>query len=72
MDTQKTNNCPFCGGTELIKGYQRGYGAIFGESSLRYYSSTLCHIVCRNCGSVVHSYVDDPEKLLKRKDRKKQ
>lgn len=64
------NNCPFCGGTELIKGYQSGYGAIFGESSVC--GSALYHIVCRNCGSIVHSYVDNPEKLLKRKDRKKQ
>ncbi len=64
------NNCPFCGGTELIKGYQSGYGAILGESSVC--GGALYHIVCRNCGSVVRSYVDDPEKLLKRKNRKKQ
>lgn len=64
------NNCPFCGGTEFIQGYQAGYGAIFGESSVT--GSVLKHIICRNCGSVVHSYVDNPEMLLKRKNRKKQ
>ena len=30
----------------------------------------LYHSVCRNCGSVVRSYVKEPEKLLKRKERR--
>lgn len=64
------NNCPFCGGTELIHAEQNSYGSIYGESMLT--GCILRHIVCRNCGSVVHSYVDDPEKLLKRKNRKNQ
>lgn len=62
------NNCPFCGGTELIYGEQNSYGAIYGEGKI--VGCTLRHIICRQCGSVVHSYVDNPEKLVKKKDRK--
>ncbi len=63
------NNCPFCGGTEFVEGYQSGYGALTGTESLLA-SSTLYHIICRNCGSVVHSYVENPEKMLKWSNRR--
>ncbi len=61
--------CPFCGGTEFVEGYQDGYGAITGNQSILL-SQALHHVICRNCGSVVHSYVDNPEKLLKRSNRR--
>jgi len=63
--------CPFCGGTEFVYGYQAGYGAIMRDQSLLAAGQALRYIICRNCGSVVHSYVDNPEKLLKRSDRKR-
>lgn len=62
--------CPYCGGTEMIEAYQGGYGALSSRQSA-FASCSLNHIICRRCGSVVRSYVDKPEKLLKRKDRKK-
>ncbi len=65
----KITKCPFCGGTEFVYGYQADYGAITGSESVLT-SQTLRYIICRNCGSVVHSYVDNPEKLLKRSNRK--
>ena len=34
------------------------------------HGADLYHSVCRNCGSVLRSYVKDPEKLLKKKDRR--
>ena len=64
------NQCPFCGGTEFVKGYQGGYGAVAGITGLLT-GQWLYHVICRNCGSVVHSYVDNPEKLLNRCDRRK-
>ena len=36
----------------------------------KYVQKCPYHSICRNCGSVVRSYVKKPEKLLKRKDRK--
>ena len=62
--------CPYCGGTEMIKAYQSGY-AVICASSNKLGGTALYHTVCRSCGSVVRSYVREPEKLLKKKDRKK-
>ena len=56
--------CPFCGGTDFVDGYQSGYGAVTGKENI-WSGQVLRHIICRNCGSVVHSYIDNPEKLLK-------
>ncbi len=54
--------CPYCGGSEVIVGFQDGYAAIVGvQNSLG--GIALYHSVCR-------TYVKDPEKLLKRKDRR--
>lgn len=63
-------NCPFCGGSEFVEGYQSGYAALTGKDSILS-SATLYHVICRDCGNVVQSYVDDPEKLLKHKNRRK-
>ena len=61
--------CPYCGGIEFIEAYQDYYGAITAvENKLG--GCALYHSVCRNCGSVVRSYVKDPEKLLNKKDRR--
>ena len=65
----KINQCPFCGGTEFVYGYQSGYGAVTGNQTLLS-DQWLYHVICRNCGSVVHSYVNNPEKLLKRSNRR--
>ena len=65
----KMVKCRFCGGTEFITAYQTGYARVDStESLLR--SADLYHTICRDCGSVVRSYVKDPEKLLSRKDRR--
>ena len=62
------SRCPYCGGTEFTEAFQGGYGAITGTSH-RLGGRTLFHTVCMKCGSIVRSYVKEPEKLLKRKDR---
>lgn len=61
--------CPYCGGNEIIVTYQDGYGAIRSNQNILG-GCDLYHSVCRNYGSVLRSYVKDPEKLLKRKDRR--
>lgn len=63
------SECPFCGGTEFIEAYQDAYGALTAVGSILR-SEALYHTICRRCGSVVRSYVRQPEKLLKRKDRR--
>lgn len=63
----RVDECPFCNGTEFIRGKQENYAVVNGEGL---HSSSLNHIICRKCGSVVRSYVDNPEKLLNKKNRK--
>jgi ribosomal protein L37E len=64
------DRCPFCGYGEFIEATHCGVeanvsgGAMFGQE--------LKHLICRHCGSVVRSYVEEPEKLLKKKDRREE
>ncbi len=62
----KAISCPFCGGSEFVKGIQGGHGKIFSIHSL-IKSQCLIHVICTECGSVVRSYVREPEKLIARK-----
>lgn len=61
--------CPYCGESEIIEAYQSSYAAISAMKN-KFASCALYHSICRNCGSVVRSYVTDPEKLIKKKDRR--
>ena len=72
METERdkyVTRCPYCGGSEIVTGFQDGYAAIVGVQH-KFGGCALYYSVCRNCGSVVRSYVKDPEKLLKKKDRR--
>ena len=62
--------CPYCGGTEFTEAFQAAYGAVTATSN-KLGGRALYHSVCLNCGSVVRSFVKEPEKLLKRSDRKR-
>ena len=65
----RNDRCPYCGGTEMLECFQTGYGALSCVKN-KLGGRPLFHSVCRRCGSVVRSYVKEPEKLLKRRDRK--
>ena len=67
---QYVKECPYCGGSEIIEAYQSAYGSIYAVNNM-WGGAYLYHSVCRGCGSVLRSYVKEPEKLLKRRDRKK-
>ena len=69
MNANRYESCPCCGSTEMIECYQTGYSAVVAVSN-KLGGRPLYHSVCRKCGNVVRSYVKDPEKLLKRKDRR--
>lgn len=65
----QVEKCPYCDGKEFLKATQTGYAAAYGESTFGT-GVPVIHQVCRDCGSIVRSYVDDPEKLLKKKNRR--
>ena len=69
MTDKYVTRCPYCGGSEIITTCQTAYGAVTNAESILH-SAELYHSVCRNCGSVLRSFVKDPEKLLKKKDRR--
>ena len=61
-------SCPFCGYSEFIEARQYNMESyISGEALL---GQELKFTVCRHGGSVVRTYVEDPEKLLKMKNRR--
>lgn len=62
----KELKCQYCDGRDFIETRQSGYAEITGEGL---HSTSLYHTICRNCGSVVRSYVKEPEKLLRKKNR---
>ena len=66
--TVHIDRCPFCGYGEFIEVRQMAPEAyVTGETI---FGQELRHTICRHCGSVVRSYVEDPEKLLKKKNRR--
>lgn len=69
MQDKYVKNCPFCNGTEIIESHQSGYATVTAVNNI-WGGVALYHSICRSCGSVVRSYVKEPEKLLRRKDRK--
>ncbi len=57
--------CPFCGCGEFVKGKQDGYASIRTEKfSLR--DQTLYHDICKDCGIIVRSYLNDTDKFSKK------
>lgn len=65
----KIVQCPYCNGTQFVNGYQTFHGSVVSKEG-SFKSQELHHKICLSCGSVVRSYVIEPEKLLKRKNRK--
>lgn len=77
MGKQKENEddvielrCPYCDGTEIVEATQGGYGQITAVTS-PWYACSVFHLVCRDCGTIIRSFVKDPEKLVKYKNRRK-
>jgi len=60
----KEEKCPYCGSTEFVEGRQTGYAAVEPASKIfTFKSQALYHKICLNCGSVVKSYVKNPNVL---------
>ncbi|MCM1438419.1 MAG: hypothetical protein NC131_04300 [Roseburia sp.] len=68
MKEIKIEQCPFCDGKEFINGRVGSYGGVQIEKGI--HSSAVYALVCRDCGSIVRSYVGDAERLLPKKERK--
>ncbi len=69
MKEIRIEQCPYCGGKEFIDGRMSACGGVMIEKGI--HASAVVHaLVCRDCGSIVRSYVSDAEKLLPKKERR--
>ena len=71
MKKIRITQCRFCGGTEFITAYQSGYARVQSAESFMK-TANLYHTICRDCGSVLRSFVKEPEKLLKKSERRQE
>lgn len=58
--------CPHCGARDNVLGLQDGYAAIGKAKLLTMRTQGLYHVICAKCGTVIRSYVKEPEKLRTR------
>ena len=54
--------CPKCGSQELGKGKQSGY-ALMSPVSKVSFGSGIEYLLCTDCGYIIESYVNSPEKF---------
>lgn len=66
----RDERCPYCGNFEFVKAFSQGQGCVIGIENQWGMGQELHHVICRRCGSVVRSFVRNPEVLLKKKDRR--
>ena len=74
----KNLSCPFCGGTEFVRGrtITQGTAGLQGASlsaliaplrsklfNFRTTTQTEIRVYCKNCGSLVRQYIANPETL---------
>lgn len=57
--------CPFCGGEDFVEGIQKSYAQITPANKvLTLKSQNVYHIICLKCGTIVRSYVKNPQELV--------
>ncbi len=69
----KNFSCPFCGGTEFVKGRTIAQGRASSSVFIapvrsKYYdfcvtTQSEIRVYCKNCGSLVRTYIQHPEML---------
>ena len=69
MKDVEIKKCPFCGGEEFIDGKLISYGGVCVHAGIMR-NAELHSTVCRECGSVVRLFCDNPEKLYHKKERR--
>ncbi|MGT2948529.1 hypothetical protein [Streptococcus devriesei] len=59
-----TQTCPYCGENQFVTAKQnKGYAGISRSGNASSLGQSLCLEVCKNCGTVVRFFVENPEKL---------
>lgn len=63
MNEQKQYVCPWCGGKDVVEGGQSTYAKVQPNKALTLKGENLIHVICKNCGTVVRSYIENPQVL---------
>lgn len=56
--------CPYCGSEDLGSGWQQDQGLVTYKRS-GFFGNPVRHIICRQCGSILHSQVLNAHKYPK-------
>lgn len=65
MDKQE--KCSYCGCENNVIGIQTSYGRVCADTRMLLNGQALYHVICLECGSVVRSFVKNPERLVVKK-----
>lgn len=65
---EKIEKCPYCGSTKNVIGKQSTYAKVCPNKKIALREETLYHVICLKCGTVIRSYVKNPENLVVKKD----
>lgn len=60
--SMNTTECPKCGSRELGKGKHSKY-ALMSPVSKVSFGSSIEYLLCTDCGYIIESYVNSPEKF---------
>ena len=60
-----TLTCSYCGGTDFIACKQtKGYASVIpAHQKTTFNGQPLYHDICKSCGTVVRSYIEQPQRL---------
>lgn len=57
--------CPWCGCKDVVYGAQADRGKVRPARKIIFNEGqVLIHVICKSCGTVLRSYVQNPEKLV--------
>lgn len=60
--------CPYCDGTAFIEVQQAGEGCVTRVGTV-FKAAGVIHLVCRNCGGIIHSRVKRLDTLLTKAEK---
>lgn len=63
MKEIKIDECQYCGSKDLTIGYQYAQGCVYPELWGIRLGSSVEHVICKECGSIIYSKVVKKEKF---------
>ena len=62
---QEKYKCPWCGSDKMVYGVQTDRGRVKPAKKVTLSAGeNVIHVICKECGTIVRSYVEHPENLV--------